>query len=286
MTSMTMGQPPDRYPYETGPDPHSLYEHASPTADEAFASAADPPGPDPMTAIDVRNQVVGRMRWMNLKHAQHAWEQRYRDPLAPYGLAFLFVQPDPVRSGRLLVKAATKLWLAGPETEHLPRLLFGLNEVIGRRMQSGPFSVQAELANRTDDGMTDDAYYIGVGLSSLDTHTGAWEQVRDRVDNLINVPGQIMIVLTDQTTIVCDRRAFNEFNAFQIYSTRTLGDVFTNGVYRWAWSQPDQLRSDPALAEVLHWLDTLNLTLWQADNARIVATRSRGRGPGGGERGS
>jgi hypothetical protein len=279
---MTMGQPPDPYPFQIRPDQPPPYDSVSPVSDPSPASQAEPSGSDAFTAIDVRNQVVARMRFMNLKHAQHAWEQRYRDPLAPYGLAFLFVQSDPVRAGRLLVKAATKLWLAGPETEHLPRLLFGLNDLIGRRMQAGPLNVRAELANRTDDGMSDDAYYIGVGLSSLDTHTGTWEQVRDRVDSLIHVPGQIMTVLTDQTTIYCDRRAFNEFNAFHIYSTHSLGDVFTNGVYRWSWTQPEQLRTDPALAEVLHWLDTLNLTLWQADNARIVAARSPGRGRDGG----
>jgi hypothetical protein len=277
MNSMTTGQPPEPHPHQTRADMRRRYERAA--ANEEYEPPAEPSGPDPVTAIDVRNQVVGRMRWMNLRHAQHAWEHRYRDPLAPYGLAFLFVQPDPTRSGRLLLKAATKLWLAGPETEHLPRLLFGLNDLVGRRMQAGPVNIRTELANRSDDGMSDDAYYVGVGLSSLDTHTGTWEQVRDRVDNLVDVPGQLLVVLTDQTTIVCDRRAFSEFNAFQINSTHSLGDVFINGVYRWSWSQPEQLRSDPAHAEVLHWLDTLNLTLWQADNARIVAARSPGRSP-------
>jgi hypothetical protein len=246
---------------------------------------AAPAGPDPMVAIDVRNRAVDRMRWMNHKHAQHAWDQRYRDPLAPYGLAFLFVQPDPRRPDRLAVKAATKLWLAGPETRHLPRLLFGLNDLVGQRMHSGPVDLRTELANRVDDGMTDAAYYVGVGLSSLDTHTGTWEQARDHVDGLADVPGQVMIVLTGQTTIVCDRRGLAEFNAFHIHSTHSLGDVFTHGGHQWSWSQPDELHSDPAHAEVLHWLDTLNLTLWQADNARIVAAAAAGRVQGRGEHG-
>jgi hypothetical protein len=202
---------------------------------------AAPAGPDPMVAIDVRNRAVDRMRWMNHKHAQHAWDQRYRDPLAPYGLAFLFVQPDPRRPDRLAVKAATKL--------------------------------------------TDAAYYVGVGLSSLDTHTGAWEQAREHVDGLADVPGQVMIVLTDQTTIVCDRRGLAEFNAFHIHSTHSLGDTFTHGGHQWSWSQPDELHSDPAHAEVLRWLDTLNLTLWQADNTRIVAARAAGRVQRRGEHG-
>ncbi|HET8660334.1 MAG TPA: hypothetical protein VFM55_15210 [Micromonosporaceae bacterium] len=256
------------------------YQHQA-----AHAAHTQPAGPDPAVAIDVRNQAVGRMRWMNVKHAQHAWDQRYSDPLAPYGLAFLFVQPTPGRAERLSVKAATKLWLAGLEAQHLPRLLFGLNEHVGKRMQTGPLDLRTDLANRVDDSMADSAYYIGVGLSSLDTHTGVWEQAREQVENVADVPGRVLIVLTDQTTIVCERRGLNEYNAFQIHSTHSLGDVFAHGVYRWGWSQPEQLRTDPAHAEVLHWLDTLNLTLWQADNARLVATRAAARSQRRGDRG-
>src|SRR5262252_357603 len=99
------------------------------------------------------------MRRMNLKHAQHAWDLRYSDPLAPYGLAFFFLQRAE-QPGRFTVQAATKLWLAGPEVQDLPRLLFGLNDLVGRRMQAGPMDLRTELANRVDDAMDDDAYYI------------------------------------------------------------------------------------------------------------------------------
>lgn len=224
-----------------------------------------------MTAIDVRNQVVERMRWMNLRHAHHAWEQRYRDPLAPYGLALLFVQPDPIRPGRLWVKAATKLWLHGPETEHLPRLLFDMNNLVAQRLRDGVFDLRTELTNRIDKDMADDAYYVGIGLSSLDTHTGVWEQTQRRVEDATEVPGAVVTVLTDQTTIVCSRRGMSEFNAFQIHSTHSLGRGI--GINPWSWSQPEQLRADPTHAETLRWLDELNHTLWQADNARIDAAR-------------
>ena len=237
--------------------------------------------PDPAIAIDVRNQVVGRMRRMNVLHAQHAWEQRYSDPLAPYGLAFLFVEPAAQRQDRLTVRVATKLWLAGPETEDLPRLLFGLNEFVGNRITSGAFDMRGELANRVD-AMSVESFYIGVGLSTLDTHSGAWEQVRARVSHVGEVPGRAMIVLTDSTTMVCERRGFNEFNTFQIHSTHSLGDAFSNGVNPWSWSMPEDLRADPANTEPMRWLDNLNLTLWQAD---IDAMRAAARGPRRGDRG-
>jgi hypothetical protein len=133
--------------------------------------------------------------------------------------------------------------------------------------------------------MAADATYAGVGLSSLDTHTGVWEQVRERADNLADVPGRALIVLTDQTTIVCERRGLNEFNELQIHSTHSLGDAFAHGVYRWSRSKPDDLRQDFAHADTLHWLDTLNLTLWQADNARLVAARAAARGQRRSDRG-
>lgn len=275
----TYGSHRDPYPrHVADPDPYRSGEPLAPP----YAAAAPPP--DPAVAIDVRNQAVGRLRRMSFLHAQHAWDQRYRDPLAPYGLAFLFVQQTPQRRDRLTVNAATKLWLAGPETQHLPRLLFDLNEFVGRRMQAGPLDLRTELANRVDEGMAADATYAGVGLSSLDTHTGVWEQVRERVDSVGEVPGRVLIVLTDSTTIVCERRGTNEYNAFQIHSTQSLGDAF-GGLYRWSWSQPDELRQDPALAETLHWLDTLNLTLWQADNARLVAARDAAGSPRRADRG-
>jgi hypothetical protein len=245
--------------------------------------SAGQPQPDPAIAIDVRNQVVGRLRRMNVLHAQHAWEQRYSDPLAPYGLAFLYAEPSSSRPDRLTVRAATKLWLAGPETADLPRLLFGLNEYVGSRLSTAVFDVRTELANRSDE-MGPEAFYIGVALSTLDTHSGVWEQIRERVPHLADVPGRALIVLTDQTTMICERRGFNEFNAYQIHSTHSLGDAFSNGVNPWSWSTPDLLRADPANTEILRWLDNLNLTLWQAENARLVAQRSA-QGRRGGDRG-
>jgi hypothetical protein len=262
------------------PDAGRAYEPYPPPGTQAPSA-----GTDAAVAIDARNQAVSRLRRMNLKHAQYAWDQRYSDPLAAYGLAFLFVQPDQRRRGWLAVKAATRLWLAGPEAENLPRLLFDLTEFVGRQMQAGPIDLRVELANRVDEGMADDAYYIGVGLSSLDTHTGSWGQVQEEVETVADVPGKVIIELTDQTLVVCERRGLREFNAFQIHSTHSLGDAFAQGVYRWSWSPPDQLRNDPAHADVLRWLEQLNLALWQADNARLVAAKTAYRTRGRGEHG-
>ena len=72
-------------------------------------------------AADLRRQAIQRMRYMSVRHAMHAWEHRYRDPLAPYGVAFLYAHPA-ARDGWWTLSAATRLWLAEPDTSDLPRL--------------------------------------------------------------------------------------------------------------------------------------------------------------------
>src|SRR6266542_5528744 len=91
------------------------------TPGSAAAAAPDPPGDDVRRSVRLRQQAVARLRAMNCMHAMHAWDRRYRDPLAAYGLAFLYAQPD--RRGGVALHAATKLWLAGAEVFDLPRLL-------------------------------------------------------------------------------------------------------------------------------------------------------------------
>src|SRR5947207_7538615 len=87
--------------------------------DPASSSVEDPAerSRDLRREVHLRQLAVQRLRYMSVRHAMHAWEQRYSDPIAPYGLAFLYAQPD---HGRLTLKAATKLWLAGPEAADLP----------------------------------------------------------------------------------------------------------------------------------------------------------------------
>jgi hypothetical protein len=221
---------------------------------------------------DLRQQALGRMRYMNIQHAMHAWDHRYRDPISPYGLAFLFAQPGPSGSWQTL-GAATKLWLAGPESADLPRLLFDLNNAVMREAGNPDFDVRRDLANRIDDPMADDAWYIGLGLSSLDTRTGRWEQVCGAVDGHAHVPGLIRIVMIDSTMIVCDRRGLGEFNALTIRSTHSLSTSLLDTPHPWVGASAAELRGDPLHAPVLRWMEELNLTLWRADNARLAAAR-------------
>nr|MDT0658746.1 hypothetical protein [Micromonospora sp. DSM 115978] len=214
----------------------------------------------------LRVQAIGRLRQMNVQHAMHAWERRYHDPIAAYALAFLYAQPD--RPGWLALHAATRLWLAGPEAVDLPRLLFRLNEVVTHQRGGKPYDPRRDLADRVDPQMAADAWYVGLAVSSLDTHTGPWEQARERVDGYTDVPGLIRIVMTDTTTITVDRRGLPEFNTMTVHSTHALSSSMIDAPYTYNVVDLSQLVADRDHRNVLRWMAELNDNLWRADLAR------------------
>jgi hypothetical protein len=228
--------------------------------------------------VSLRQQALQRVKAMNAMHAMHAWERRYADPLAPYGLAFLYAQPDARH--RLALRVATKLWLAGPEVADLPLLLYRLNEAVAERAKDPTFDPRWDLANRVDERpgerMAADAWYVGLGLSSLDSYSGTWQQACATCESYTDVPGQIRVVLTDTTTIVCDRRGAKDFDTLTVHSTQPLSLSFADALWRWNATSLQELHSDPAHADVLRWTGELNRTLWHADRVRLDA-RQRAR---------
>ena len=223
---------------------------------------------------DLRQQAVERLRYLSIQHAMHAWERRYRDPIAPYAFAFLYAQPAPQQSWQSL-NAATKLWLAGPEASDLPRLLFDLNNLVAQHTSDPEFDIRRNLANRVDDKMADDAWYIGLAVSSLDTYSGAWDRACKSVDSHADLPATIRIVMIDSTMIACDRRGHSEFNTMAIRSTHPLSMSMLDSPHSWTGITPSELRNDAQHAGVLRWMEELNLSLWRTDNARLAARRER-----------
>ncbi len=239
------------------------------------AEAEPQPGViDQAPAADVRIQAVQRMRKMNVSHAQHAWQHRHGDRLCPHGLAFLYTHPHPTRPRRWVLSAATKLWLDEPQARDLPRLLYTFGNIVAEQCASPGWDVRTAHANRVDQAITAQAVFCGVAVSSLDTYSGSWEQVRDSASGPANIPGRIVIVLTDETTIVAERRGLDEYNALQLHATHTLELAWGHSIYPWSAVTSQALREDAAYADILRWLDTLNDTLWRADNARIVAAHT------------
>lgn len=254
MMTGTQGHPRQGDPASTAPEDQAIRDQ------------------DIQRELRLRQQAVQRMRYMSVQHAMHAWEHRYADPIAPYALAFLYAQPSP-QQGWLALHAATKLWLAGPEAADLPRLLFSLNESAAQRLADPRFDLRRDFANRVDEKMADDAWYIGLGVSSLDTYSGTWGEACAKVNRCGDLPGQVRIVMTDSTVIVCDRRGLSEFNSLTVHSTHALS--LQDGPYPWSAVGAQDLRADPAHTSVLRWMEELNLSLWRSDNARLVARQPR-----------
>lgn len=227
---------------------------------------------DPTRDTDLRQQALERLRYMNIQHAMHSWERRYRDPIAPYGLAFFYVQPAAHGTWQEL-KASTKLWLDGPEAADPARLLYALNRVVAQEAARPGFDLRHDLANRTDDGMRDDAWYVGLGLSSLDTYSGRWSTACTTATDHTEIPGLMLIVMIDSTVIACSRRGTNEFGAMDVRTSLPLGTSTLDQLHPWSRVRGDDLRFDHGIGGVVRQLEELSLNLWRFDNARLVNYR-------------
>ena len=275
-------------PRQTPPTGHPVHDPAQP---------ADPDLREAQRAVaaDVRRAAIHRLMVMNTKHLHNAWVQRRSDPLAPHGLAFLFVQPARQVRGitYYTVSAATKLWLADEDTDVAMRLFRYYHKV--KDLLAGPDTDVRDLADRRDPAMAEDASYVGLGLSSLDTSTGAWHDVLARgrvvaydtpasalgprrsrvplgapVSGEFDIPGSIRIVLADGATIVAERRGIPEYDQRIIHSTHSLNFDRLRGPYPWQNCTADELAADPAHGEILRWMGALNDLLFQVDQRRLV----------------
>ncbi|WP_203736252.1 hypothetical protein [Catellatospora chokoriensis] len=221
------------------------------------------------------------MRRMSALHARHAWDQRYRDPIAPHSLAVLYVQPDSEREQRYLLSAAWRLWLEGPEATDLPRLLFDLHHQLAPRAVLDGFDIRDELMTGRDKTMSAKAVYAGVAVSSLDTEKGTWVQARRAAASEGDIPGRVFVVLTDGTVVLCDRGASTELGMFKVRSTHDLDYAPGHSPYSWTAVTRAALSKDPDdPRDPLRWLAALSDTFEQADNRRVLSTRAAGGQPG------
>ncbi len=245
--------------------------HARPSGQERYepTARAASPGPaagetqsadwsvhDPVAA-DLRNQIVDRLRRMNLLHARHAWERRHRDPLGPHGLAFFYTTPPRGRPPRCTLRTATRLFLDGAEVQDLPRLLYDLVGVARGYLHGGRFDPRTQMADRVEP-MSPLASYIGIGVSTLDTPAGTWTEVRSSAGSELEVPGRCVALLVDGTMLLCDRGGERQFGAFEISSTQSL-DVVPGQPWRmWRWAYRLADLADPDTRDIWRWLDQLH----------------------------
>lgn len=257
-------------PSHTGPAARGPRHHRpSPVMGQPSPEPARRPH-DPV-ADEIRRQATDRLIDMSGAHANAAWELRNSDPLSPNGLAFLYLLPPTPDKPRPVIRAATRLWLAGPEAERLPMMLHELigltigqaNTAAGR---GEAFDPRADMANRCDLGMLPAARYVGIGVSTLDTYSGTWAEVTRRVSTPLHVPGRCYLYLDDGSRITIDRRGYDELARVDFYGTHAVGG-FEAGSPRRRWYQvPMGLELDHEDTQVWELVTILHGVLREVDN--------------------
>jgi hypothetical protein len=281
---------PAYFPSATSiPSPRSPFEHPAarrPVHEPSTTSAN--PGPDPEVEAaalrlrqDLEWRIFDRAREMNVRHADAAWERRYQRPLGPYGLAFLF-RPARPPQGPQTVAAATKLWLAGPDPADPVDLLGALADLARSRPAGEAWDVREEICDRAV-GVTDDAVYLGLAMSSLDTRTGTFAQACATAGSALQIPGTIAYVAGTpgsaggQRALVADRRAANAHNKVTVWSHRALSTPVLLSPYPYVQVGLDKLYRDTGLGDVLQAMTALDAEVRTADTCRRAMTADRGR---------
>jgi hypothetical protein len=204
--------------------------------------------PQQLTALErempsLRDQVAERLNKVNWDHAQAAWARRRRDPIGPHVLLFFYADPD-VRSADytwFTLRVAARLFLASDETD-LARLLHQLTEVTGAHLDAGLDPRSPQMSNWHDE-MSAAAFYLGVGVSTLDTAEVSWQQAQRKANSDMDVPGQCYVSLSDATKLLVHRAAIRDFGDLTITSNRSHGDAAPGMRRRWLY-RPNH--ADPA----------------------------------------
>jgi hypothetical protein len=216
---------------------------------------------------------------MNQMHAVHAWDRRRSKPIGPHGLAFLYADLDSnsvPRQPYYDVRIATRLFLGGPEVDDLVGLLYEMSDIAeGYLADGGVFDPLVHMTQRADD-MSPQAYYIGVGVSTLDGMYGPWRDVQHRAQGALEVPGRCYALLADTTRMRIDRPA-RPHEQITIESTLNIN---TDGAMQYRpWRPLFDDPSDTVMASAWQYLGRLHAQATEGQRRRMA-----GAGPSAGRR--
>jgi hypothetical protein len=247
-------------------------QHAAPQNEPSHPGHADPPSthwtppaPEPddgldaqAVAVELRNQVVDRLRSMNARHGQQVWDRQGNDPLAPHGLAYFYTDTE-LQRGRptLRVRTGTRLFLDGPEAQDLPRLLFEQGRIADGYRQAGHLDPLTQLVNRHEP-MNSDAAYFGVGVSTLDTPERPWRWQIQAAASPFDLAGRCFARLVDGTWLLLERGGANRHSELRIWSTETLHTSIGQSMRHWSWGPHLPEMNDPHTRDIWQWLNALH----------------------------
>lgn len=250
--------------------PVGRHQHPQVDATRPRPAGPVPPGSpwqnaDEALAAELRIQVVDRLRFMNTRHAQHAWDRQDSDPLAPHGLAFFYADTNNNVSGRFpwRVRTATRLYLDGPEVGQLAWLLYEQARIADGYWKTGELDPRTQLANRVEP-MTPQARYLGVGVSTLDVPGRPWQQQR-HASNTLDVGGRCFALLVDGSWLLQDRGGPGQYGAQRVWSTHSLAVTAGQGLPWWRWGHHLPELEDPDTADIWRWLHHLHDLIQGAD---------------------
>ena len=188
--------------------------------------------------VEVRNQALERMQKMNANHAMHAWERRRAvNAIGAHGLAFLYwdIPGGGGRPHHLVVAAGTRLVHDEDGVREPDRLIYRLVKLAHERyLPFGEFDPRNTMVNSMDP-MSDQARFIGVGLSSLDTPSITWEQTQRQANGPHEIPGCCYLLLQDGTRIVLDRQDDRQLGQVKVVSTGELNIMRGNPSRLWEY---------------------------------------------------
>ncbi|GIF01625.1 hypothetical protein [Paractinoplanes rishiriensis] len=313
--------PTAAYP-NTG-DPFDQSDATDPAPGPAGQPTADPglgdPDDVPIGVFEARRRaelltsargqwaIFHRLRKVNINHATMAWRNRYHMPLSPHALAFLFQQADPTTGG-VRITAATRTWLAGPESQH-PLPLFdrfitvtrqhalvpdpadgdgaatepnraaepGRARLHGARKAPPVWDLRTELADRCDPAMADDAFYAGLGYSTLDTPAGTFDQHCRAANSELDIPGGFCYLSNpsgtedDLRVLTADRGAANGVGTIAIHTYEALATHPLDSDFPYAPTSIKVLLDQSPYRHVLPQMWHLDQALRHADDLRHQA---------------
>ena len=261
------GRAPDLHP-EPSPPPAGAEYGDEPTYRHAEAPVAPPVSPWDEALPDLRNKVVNRLTSMNWNQAVATWRRRRHDPLNPHVLVFFFAEPPTGRPARCELQVAARLFPAGDE-QRLAMLLYELLPVVHDHLRAGRDPDQYLFS--WHDPRSPHARYAGLGVTSLDTPAGSWEQVQKTAQSDMDVPGRCYAYLVDGSALLIDRLARQQFGEYRILTSHPVTDV-SGGRYR-----PTHLARDLAVSDT-YGPDNRAIWRWLSELNRLMA--------GGGNRGA
>ncbi|MCW3817602.1 hypothetical protein ONA91_24410 [Micromonospora sp. DR5-3] len=191
--------------------------------------------------MDLRLQVASRLRGVNAKHCHEAFDRiGKRNALGPHGVVLFYTTPDQQMPHHYRLLIATRLFLAGPESDDLPRVLHDLARTaagnVARANKQGrrwdPRGPEGSMVNGGDLDMPRDAAYVGAGVTTLDSDEGPWHTIAHSVRNqpldtprprtVFDLSGQGLVLLIDGTALRMVRNPHRRLGDDGITSNRSL----------------------------------------------------------------